>query len=197
VRRGHGALPRPWHTRSDAAFTAQRHAAYLESGDERHLAVLPSASRGGVQLLRSALVVCPAPPVSVSVAQLQAVAEGMLPYLAPGEGGAAWRRLGASPCLGKELAPWIALYLAIDARDAAVMAAGAEALLAVGGAGPESQAGFLAGAAVTGRLATGERDRALATWTRNAEAVRMMQPRLLEFLAAHLAAAGMPRTEAK
>ena len=192
-RRSHVALPRPWFQRSTAAFIAQRHAAYLETGDAQNLAVLPAPVRGPLQLLRHATFDCPATPVRLAPAQLHAVAAAMLPYLARGEGAGAWRRLAGARCLDPGLAPWIALYLAVDGRDAVAMATAAETLLRSSDRGPESNAAFLLAAAVTGRLAAGEAAVAQRLWSDHEALVHGMPPVLLEFLAAHLASSGAAR----
>jgi hypothetical protein len=80
----------------------------------------------------------------------------------------------------------VALYAAIDARDAPAVARFAEGLLEASGAG-QANRDFLFAAAVTGRLAAGERERARALWRRYAPGLQTASRNPLpELLKAHL-----------
>jgi len=187
-RRAVPVAPRPWLQRSRHAHVAQQAAHYLASGDIARLAALPPSVRSEFQLVRLALVECRALGVLVSPEQLHAAANVLLPYLAAGEGRKAWSRLRSAPCAPAtgELSDWVALYEAIDARDAPAVARFAEGLLEARGAG-QANRDFLFAAAVTGRFAAGEREQARALWRRYAPGLQTASRNPLpELLKAHV-----------
>jgi len=183
---------RPWLKRSELIHTAQRQAAYLMSGDEQHLEGMPAAPRSDVQLVRHVLLECALRRSTVTVDQLSSVAGRLLPYLAPGESRAIWQKLSASPCRpGEPQASWLALFSAVDGRDAPTMARVAESLLKVSDFGSTAHADFLLAAAIIGRLASGERERAILLWRRFSPSVTSDRHNMLpEFLQGHLFAPG-------
>jgi len=157
--------PRPWFKRSESARIAQQQAAFLLTGEARHLDQLPVASRREIQLARLLLLECSAAPGTDSLSSLFSVAGALLPHLAMGESRPVWQKLGASRCQkSASRVRWLALFEAIDGRDAKAMARAAELLLTEKNLEPHSNAGYLLLALTLGTLASGDRERAALLW---------------------------------
>ena len=188
MRRAVPVPSRPWQKRSEFTHAAQRQAVYLTGGDEMQLEGLPAAWRSEVQLLRRILRECSSPRSTVTVDQLFSLAERLLPYLAPGESGAIWRKLSASPCLaGESQASWLALFLAVDGRDSRAIAGIAESMLAAWKTGPAAHGDYLLCAAIIGSLGQGERDKAVSLWQEYSRLASSERHKLLrDFLQGHL-----------
>ena len=128
----------------------------------------------------------------LTVDQLFEVAGAMIPFLTRDELRPVWDKLGKSPCaarLGEPQRIWVDLFAAIGERDAERMARLAEPLLRQDGARKD----FLLGAAITGRLALGERDQALALWREFADGMVSAPSNMLpELLRGHLFVSALP-----
>jgi predicted membrane-bound spermidine synthase len=181
--------PRPWWPRSQQVRAAQAGRAYLLDGGAGHLEWLPGNRRSDFQVIRQALVECRQPRPHLSEAQLFAVAEVLLPHLPRSAGGEPWKSIMASSCarLDEPLAGWLGLFAAVGMRDVAAMTRLAEAGLADPAFAGSPRRDFLLAAAIVGRLAQGERDRALALWRSFADGVTSEHDNMLpELLQGHL-----------
>lgn len=132
---------------------------------------------------------CLRPDIPPVIAMIE-LAKATLAYLPKAEAEALWDRVGGLPCAAGAAAGWYELFGAVAARDAAAMAARAEALL--GSVGEPTQRRFLIAAALLGRIAHGEPGRAAELWRgRSAEITAAGERGLLfALLRAH---AGLPQ----
>ena len=131
---------------------------------------------------------------------LVAIAQEMNPFLPPEEAERVWQRLVAAPChagLATSQQQWIELLRAIGRRDAARMGElGAQMLAAQAEINADSRE-LLWMAALTGRLAAGEREAALKLWEDYAERMPRSVPKpVFRLLRCH-AEAGGPDARAK
>jgi spermidine synthase len=182
---------RPWLRKGVQVRTALAARAYLLDGDRKHLAEIPPMLRSELELTRLLAIECRHPRSAVGVDHLRAVAETMVPFLTRDEFAPVWERLRASPCLARadgRQREWVALLAAVSGRNAAEMARIAEALLKEESGAPDAgRKDYLLFAAVTGRLALSERDRAVALWREHRGSTNRVPGDLLAgLLQAHL-----------
>jgi spermidine synthase len=100
-----------------------------------------------------------------SVFQLSRSVTPLLPAAQAAEAWNSLTQLGCSATLSPAQAAWVGLLRAVAARDAKTMAALAESLLDPALDHSSAQRQYLVMAAMTGYLASGERDKAAAVWT--------------------------------
>jgi predicted membrane-bound spermidine synthase len=131
--------------------------------------------------------------LDVWVQSLFQVARTVNPVLDPGEADAIWSRFEGAPCfkgLAQDDRTWVALFRAVGRRDAAAMAAHADALLAQGHELSSTHKQFLLRASLAGNILTGQLDRAQEAWDRHSpEAARAGIDLELRLLRAYLAVA--------
>jgi hypothetical protein len=116
------------------------------------------------------------------------VSRSVTPLLPAAQAAEAWNALTEIGCASKlpaAQASWLALMRAVARRDASAMATLAERLLdpALEHNAPQRQ--YLVMAAMTGRLAMGEREKAAAVWTRNRKDVEKSTDLTFRLLRAH------------
>ena len=191
-------VPRPWLRRSEHRRQALAARDYVTGGKAERLATVSRALRSDIELVRLNIEDCrPAGRQSLSVDSLLALAGATVPYLTVEEQGTIWGSMRASPCasrLDSNETEWLALLMAISARDAGKMAQLAESLLRKQRAENYGHRDYLLGAAVTGHLAIGKRDSAEALWTEfTAHVVTDRRNVLPHLLRGHLFAAGRHR----
>jgi spermidine synthase len=141
---------------------------------------VPTQLQKDLDLLRVRLIECRDPrDFDVWIHSAVRVAALINPHLAPDDAAAVWARIQASPCypslrgLQRE---WLTLLHAVAARDAARMAGVAESLLATEVALATEAREYLLMAAMSGRLASREPERALRLWQENSARVRASAP---------------------
>jgi spermidine synthase len=201
LRAGVAAAPGPWLRK--AAYTREALAMrrYLLNAPGSDLAQVPASLRSDLQLVRLLATECPRGGASVPLDRLFDVASAMVPFLGAEELRPVWDKLRGSPCfsrLGEPQQRWIALFAAISERDAAGMAELAETLLQRNDASDAARKDYLLAAAVTGRLALGERDRARALWGKFAGQVVSQRDNMLpDLLRGHLSASGSDSPEGR
>jgi spermidine synthase len=133
-------------------------AAQVRSGVSPYLAHL--------LVFRSQLIDCRNPQDAREIWDAALVTAGLVNVSLPLESSSAiWTRVMRSPCFGSldaDTRRWIELFHAVGRRDAAAMSALAEGLLGERKDVPAGDLEYLYGAAVLGRLAAGDRERARA-----------------------------------
>ena len=92
-------------------------------------------------------------------------------YLAPADGARLWQRLAGTCGASEERGPWLRLFAAVAARDAAAMATAAVALRAEAGVRPIEQRRYLLATLVLALLAHGDAGPAAAVWATEREAL--------------------------
>jgi predicted membrane-bound spermidine synthase len=119
---------------------------------------------------------------------LFSITRSVAPVLPAREASEAWNALTQIPC-ARALAPaqaaWIELLRAVARRDAKAMAALAEKLLDPALEHGATQRQYLVMAAMAGHLATGQRDKAAALWSKHRDAMEQPPPLALRLLYAH------------
>lgn len=177
---------RPWFNKAGETLVGLAVRDYLLNGGADRLARIPAARRANFELVRLLAIECVDPRRVVTVDQLFAVAGVMTPVLTRDEIAAPWNKIMMAPCASRLGAPqrsWLALFAAIGARDADTMARLAERLLGEDAVYQD----YLLGAAVTARLARGERDHAVALWDQFAPRVTSVSSNMLpDLLRGHL-----------
>jgi spermidine synthase len=141
---------------------------------------IPTLLQKDLDLVKLRLLECREPREFDSwIHAMLRVAKLINPHLAPDDAGAVWTRVQAGACyatLSDSQREWLALARAVGTRDAARMAALAEGLLATqAGLGAEARE-YLVMAAMTGRLATREKQKALALWREESTRLRLAAP---------------------
>ena len=196
-RGGVTAAHRPWLSRAVHVREALAARAYLLDGAADDLARVPASLRSDLELVRLLALECPRSGGAVSIDHLFAVAAAMVPFLSADELRPLWDKLRTAPCfsrLGEPQRRWIALFAAASERDASKMAEHAEMLLGRNDAADAARKDYLLAAAVIGRLAHGERDRAIALWGEFAgKVVSQNNSMLPDLVRGHLFASG-PRS---
>jgi hypothetical protein len=133
-----------------------------------------------LDLVKVRLIECREPrDFDVWVNSALRVARLVNPHLSPDDASAIWLRAQAGPCypsLRASQREWLALFRAVAARDAARMAGYAEALLAAQEALGSEAREYLLMAAMAGRIAAREPQRALALWNAHSARVRAQSP---------------------
>jgi hypothetical protein len=146
-----------------------------------------------LDLVKLRLMECREPrDFDVWVSSALRVARLVNPHLSPDDAAAIWARAQSSPCylsLRASQREWIALFHAVAARDAARMAGYAEGLLAAQPDFAAEAREYLLMAAMTGRIAAREPERALALWTAHSGRVRAQAP-AFRLLRCHAESAG-------
>jgi hypothetical protein len=141
---------------------------------------VPAALEKDLELVRVRLIECREPrDFDVWAHSLLRVAKLVNPHLAPADAVAIWARVQASGCyptLNGSQREWIELARAVAARDASAMARLAESRLDAEPTLATEAREYLLMAAMTGRLAAGEPERALALWKAQAVHVRASTP---------------------
>jgi predicted membrane-bound spermidine synthase len=153
-----------------ATFLARAMRAVL-LGEQPIDPLLPPEIQGQIERLAAHSAQCPEgaaalPPI------LQALAEGLIPYLTPADLAPVWRLPWWQQCeteAGQRLRARLALYRAVAERDPKAMERLGAELLATADPtdGPRERAYFL-GAAVLGALAQGHQEIAAPLWERHA-----------------------------
>jgi len=141
---------------------------------------IPTPLQKDLDLVRLRLLECREPREFDSwTHSVLRVAKLLNPHLAPDDAGAVWARIQASPCypsLRESQREWLQLLRAIAARDAARMADLAERILATqGGLGAEARE-YLVMAAMAGRIAAREPQKALQLWNDESSRLRLATP---------------------
>jgi len=182
---------RSWLRKSLQRQVAQSLTGYLLTGQPAEIGGATEDLRAQARLARLLLLECARPELLAQAHETAFVlAKVVIPVLGPGELRPLWRRVLEAPCAGRHsegARAWIELYAALSDRDAPAMVRRAEALLASRAEGDAERVAYLLAAAVTGRLAQGDREGALRAWTDHSG---RLPPRLgfqLEFLAGYLA----------
>jgi predicted membrane-bound spermidine synthase len=167
LHRGAYAFERVEHTR--LARYARDFLLAPASPDPRGI---PTALQKDLEILKVRLLECRDPQeLDVWLHGAVQVARAVNPYLPADEAEAIWARVAAAPCHGSLLEfqrRWIALFRAVAARDAARIAAHASHLLETQEELGSDAREYLLSAAMSGFIATGERQRALAAWDEHA-----------------------------
>jgi len=139
---------------------------------------IPHALQKDLELLHARLVRCQEPATYDSwLHALYQVGNATLPYLSAAESRALWQKLAWGRCsatLPPEQRRWLTVLKSVAERDAPMMAAASEELLAHPARGLESAASrrYLLAVALAGHLAQGELDHAHALWRRYERDVR-------------------------
>lgn len=139
---------------------------------------IPHALQKDLELVHLRLVRCQEPATYDSwLHALYQVGNATLPYLPPAEARALWQKLAWSRCsdgLPPEQRSWLTVLKSVAERDAPMMAAAGEELLAQPTRGLESAASrrYLLAVAMAGYLAQGKHQQAHALWRRYERDVR-------------------------
>ncbi|HEX6690724.1 MAG TPA: hypothetical protein VF110_06190, partial [Burkholderiales bacterium] len=141
---------------------------------------IPTQLQKDLDLMKLRLIECREPREFDSwLHAMLRVAKLLNPHLAPDDAGAVWARIQAAPCyptLRESQREWVALARAVALRDAPRMAALAERILATqAGLGAEARE-YLVLAAMTGRLAAREPQKALELWREESTRLRLAAP---------------------
>jgi hypothetical protein len=133
---------------------------------------VPPSLQKDLELVKLRLLECHAPrDFDVWLHAMVHVAKAVNPYLAADAAGEIWQRIAAAPCyrgLHEFQRRWIALAHAVALRDAASMAALASDLLATQTELNSENREFLLLAGMSGFLAAGAPQQALALWQQQA-----------------------------
>ena len=116
------------------------------------------------------------------------IARAALPLLPAVQGAALWDRMAASACsqpLSEPRSAWLALIQAVARRDAKTMAALAEKLLSPVLDHSTEQKKYLLMAAMTGYLASAQRDKAAEVWKRHGQSLAASDDHGLRLLFGH------------
>jgi len=197
----HAPPPRPYagggpdYQKANEARKARYALAFLASATPPEPVNIPYALQKDLELVQIRLLRCEEPSQYDSwLHALFQVALATIPYLPQRESLALWEGIAASRCvaaLSPELQRWVTLLKAVAGRDAAVMAAAGEELLARPAAALESMASrrYLLAVAMAGHIAQGRRDAARALWQRYAREAIGEGPLSIELrlVAAHAA----------
>jgi spermidine synthase len=175
-----------WLRKSEFTQQALAVRAYLLEGRAGQLERIPAVVRSDLQLARLLAIDCASPRGLVSADQLYEIAAVLVPVLTREELRPVLDRIRNAPCaarMGDAQRNWLALVTAVGERDAKKMAELGESLLRQG----SGRRDYLLGAAITGRLALGEGDRAAVLWREFAEGmVSSPSDPLPDFLRGHL-----------
>ncbi|OGA24054.1 MAG: hypothetical protein A3I02_14885 [Betaproteobacteria bacterium RIFCSPLOWO2_02_FULL_67_26] len=179
---------RQWLKKAGLTQEALAVRAFLLEGRTGQLEGVAPIVRSAAQLARLFAVECVDAGSTLAVDHLFEIASAMTPFLTRDELRPVWDKIRKSPCaarLGEPQRTWVDLFVAIGERDAARMVELAEPLLRRDAARMD----FLVGAAITGRLALGERDKAMALWSEFADRMVTAPDNMLpELLRGHLLA---------
>jgi spermidine synthase len=107
------------------------------------------------------------------------VAKALNPYLAPDDVGAVWGRILGTPCYGtlhEFQRRWLALFRAVGARNAPLMAELASSLIASQPPLVADAREYLMLSAMTGYVASGDKAKALALWESHGQGTRAQRP---------------------
>jgi spermidine synthase len=177
---------RSWLAKARRRESAREIVAYLLKGG-----AAPQTFADQARLVRLLLLECARPEQAAAASEaLFTVAGGVAAVLPADELRALWDGMRRSPCharLPQVEQAWIVLYAAVSERDAPVMAAAAEALLDAGAGAARERGAYLLAAAVSARLAQGERAKARELWERHGERARPVSDLQRSFLAGQVA----------
>jgi predicted membrane-bound spermidine synthase len=107
------------------------------------------------------------------------VAKALNPYLAPDDVGAVWGRILGTPCyatLHEFQRRWLALFRAVGARNAPLMAELAASLIASQPPLVADAREYLMLSAMTGYVASGDKAKAMALWESHGQGTRAQRP---------------------
>ena len=134
--------------------------------------VVPTALQKDLELVKLRLVECRQPrELDAWLNGALHIAKAMNPYLSAEDASAPWLRIARSPCfagLHEFQKTWLALFRAVAARDLPRMAELGSRLLAGGQRYGGEAREYLLMAAMTGYLAGGQGEQALALWDQHA-----------------------------
>ena len=137
---------------------------------------VPTWLQKDLEILRARLIDCRSPrELDVWLHSALRVAQVVNPYLAAHDLNAVWPAFMVSRCYATLTGlqrRWLAFFRAVAARDAPAMAALGEELLATQRELSNEAREHLVAAALTGYVAGGERDKALALWERQKKELR-------------------------
>jgi spermidine synthase len=136
---------------------------------------IPTALQQDLELVKLRLLECREPrDLDAWLRAALRLAKVVNPFLASDDVSAIWFRMARAPCFG-ELhefqRQWLALFRAVGGRDAIRMAELAERLLASEGQVGLEAREYLLLSAMAGRVALKQRERAVALWRENREAL--------------------------
>jgi hypothetical protein len=155
---------------------------------------VPLQLQKDLELVKLRLMECRAPREhDVWVHSALRVAQAINPYLAPDDVLPVWQRIGTAPCFrGLEDAQrrWIALFRAVAARDAEIMARHAPVLLAEEKELTGEARDYLLAAGMLSAIALGDGKPALALWNAHGERARRPGAPLFRLLRCHAAREG-------
>ena len=155
---------------------------------------VPAQLQKDVELVKLRLMDCREPREhDIWVHSAVRVAQAMNPYLATDDVLPVWSRIGAAPCfrgLEDSQRRWIALFRAVAARDAEVMARHAPVLLATQRELSGEARDYLLMAAMAGQIANGDKRAALELWKEYGERVRHPSAPVFRLLRCHAGAEG-------
>ncbi|HEX9396559.1 MAG TPA: hypothetical protein VF943_07435 [Burkholderiales bacterium] len=167
---------------------------FLLNAAEPDPEAVPLQLQKDLELVKVRLIECRSPREhDVWVHSAMRVAQAMNPYLQPDDVLAVWTRIGTAPCFrGLEDAQrrWIALFRAVAARDAEVMARHAPVLLATQRELTGEARDYLLAAAMLAQIAEGNNEAALGLWKAHGERARRPASPVFRLLRCHAAAAG-------
>lgn len=146
---------------------------YLATDERPVPEAVPSLLQLDLEVLRYRLLECRMPrDEDAWLRSALRIAKRMNPYLASEDAAAVWLRMARAPCFASLLdfqRDWLALFRAVAARDASLMATLAERLLEQP-QGLESRE-YLLLAAMTGHAAQHRPERAVELWRKHREAI--------------------------
>jgi len=153
---------------------------------------VPAALQKDLELVKLRLIDCRAPRAhEIWVHSAVRVAQAMNPYLAPDDVLPVWGEIGLAPCfrgLADAQRRWIALFRAVAARDAEVMARHAPVLLATQKELAGEARDYLLAAGMLAYIALDDGKAALELWRRYGERARRPASPLFRLLRCHAAA---------
>jgi spermidine synthase len=182
--------PRNWLRKALQREVAQSVLRHLLTGQPEEISDASPDLKAQMRIVKLLLLDCARPEMVAQASEAAfAVARVIIPVLGPGELRPLWKRMLEAPCaarLPEQARAWLHLYAAVSERDAPGMARGAEALLEAGKGYDAERRTYLLAAALTGRIAAGDREGALRAWRAHAGSIPQPLGLQMEFLAGHL-----------
>ena len=155
---------------------------------------VPAQLQKDLELLKLRLIECREPREhDIWLHSAVRVAQALNPYLAPDDILPVWQRIGTAPCfrgLEDSQRRWIALFRAVAARDAEVMARHAPVLLATQRELTGEARDYLLMAGMTGQILGGDKRAALELWKEHGARARRPDSPAFRLLRCHADAEG-------
>ncbi|HZM36506.1 MAG TPA: hypothetical protein VFC18_18740 [Burkholderiales bacterium] len=155
---------------------------------------IPTQLQKDLELLKLRILECREPnELDVWLHSAMRVAQALNPYLAPDDLAPVWGRIASGWCfrtLRDFQRRWLELFAAVGRRDAGRMASLGEELLHTQTEIGTQAREYLLTAAMTGRVASGQGDAALALWRAHHERVRAPASPAFRLLRCHAASEG-------